>query len=263
MVNDSPLLPRSDGFVHRHLGPRSADLPSMLQVLGVESLSGLIDRAIPEPIRWRGELAVPAARGEAQVLDDLRELAEQNQLARSYLGLGYHGCITPPVVLRNILENPGWYTQYTPYQAEISQGAVGSAVELPDDGARSDRHGGRQLVAARRGDRGGRGHDAMCARARLSKSKSERTRFLHRPTPVIRKLSKSCPQSRAEQHLNIKCVSRRPRLPLPDRIHGFLACCCSIRLLHRAIVDYDYRELVKKVHEMKGDGHGSRGFAQP
>jgi glycine dehydrogenase len=96
----------------------------MLQLLGLRSLAELADQAIPERIRWRGELQLPAARGEAQVLRHLADLAAHNQVFRSYLGMGYHDCITPPVIQRSILENPGWYTQYTPYQAEISQGRM-------------------------------------------------------------------------------------------------------------------------------------------
>jgi glycine dehydrogenase len=118
------LFPRSDSFVHRHNGPRDAELPAMLETCGLASLDELIDRALPPSIRWNGELRTPPAVGEKQVLDDLAAIAGRNRIWRSYLGMGYHGTITPPVILRNILENPGWYTQYTPYQAEISQGRL-------------------------------------------------------------------------------------------------------------------------------------------
>jgi glycine dehydrogenase len=116
--------PRSDAFAHRHLGPDADDVAAMLDVLGVPSLDDLIDRIVPAAIRHRGSLDLPAPRGETQVLADLRALAARNTLHRSYLGMGYHACITPPVILRGILEDPGWYTQYTPYQAEISQGRL-------------------------------------------------------------------------------------------------------------------------------------------
>ncbi|MHC4816100.1 MAG: aminomethyl-transferring glycine dehydrogenase, partial [Planctomycetota bacterium] len=106
-------------------GPRDQDIQSMLKLLGSDSLDALVDSVMPDTIRSEGGLsAVPAACGEMQALDDLRDLASQNQVLRSYIGLGYHDCITPPVILRTILENPGWYTQYTPYQAEISQGRL-------------------------------------------------------------------------------------------------------------------------------------------
>src|SRR5687768_4293427 len=118
------LPPRSDAFVPRHIGPRPHDFPAMLKTLGVERLEQLVERAIPGALRWSGTLDLPAARGEAEVLADLQALAEQNRVFRSYLGMGYHDTRTPSVILRNVLENPGWYTQYTPYQAEISQGRM-------------------------------------------------------------------------------------------------------------------------------------------
>ncbi|MHC4918919.1 MAG: aminomethyl-transferring glycine dehydrogenase, partial [Planctomycetota bacterium] len=126
MASDDPnQQTRSDAFAHRHLGPRDQDIQSMLKLLGSDSLDALVDSVMPDTIRSEGGLsAVPAACGEMQALDDLRDLASQNQVLRSYIGLGYHDCITPPVILRTILENPGWYTQYTPYQAEISQGRL-------------------------------------------------------------------------------------------------------------------------------------------
>src|SRR5262249_57481569 len=96
----------------------------MRGALGMGSLEQLVDRAVPKALRTQKPLAVPTARTETQVLEHLAELASRNQVFRSYLGMGYSGCITPPVILRNILENPGWYTQYTPYQAEISQGRL-------------------------------------------------------------------------------------------------------------------------------------------
>jgi glycine dehydrogenase len=113
-----------DRFAWRHLGPRAPDLEAMLQTLGVGSLDALMDAVVPPAIRLDRPLDLPAARSEAEVLEALRHLAEQNRVFRSWIGMGYSGCITPPVLLRNILENPGWYTAYTPYQPEISQGRL-------------------------------------------------------------------------------------------------------------------------------------------
>ncbi len=96
----------------------------MLRALGLSSLDDLVDRTLPQAIRLKGPLDLVDPRAEHEVLEDLRGLAARNQIFRSYLGMGYHGCLTPPVIQRNILENPGWYTQYTPYQAEISQGRL-------------------------------------------------------------------------------------------------------------------------------------------
>jgi glycine dehydrogenase len=124
MDSSSPAFPRHDSFESRHLGPRRAELQAMLQTLGCESLDDLAEKAIPASIRWHGELSTPAAKSEREALAELSALAAENRVLRSYIGMGYHGTLTPPVIQRNILENPGWYTQYTPYQAEISQGRM-------------------------------------------------------------------------------------------------------------------------------------------
>jgi len=118
------LPPRSDSFLHRHLGPRAEDQRAMLAALGCKSLDDLMHKVVPSGIRLARSLDLPPGKGEQEVLAELRELADQNQVFRSYLGMGYHDCHTPGVILRNVLENPGWYTAYTPYQAEISQGRM-------------------------------------------------------------------------------------------------------------------------------------------
>jgi glycine dehydrogenase len=114
----------TDSFARRHIGPSEAEVEGMLASLGLDSLDALLDVAIPETIRLRRELDLPAAASEHAMLAELRGLADRNQVWRSYLGMGYHDCVTPPVILRNILESPGWYTAYTPYQPEISQGRL-------------------------------------------------------------------------------------------------------------------------------------------
>jgi len=119
----SPLAP-AERFTDRHIGPSPSELPAMLRRLGVERLDALIAQAIPPAIRMKGELDLGPARSEREALDELRRLGAKNVVARSYLGYGYHQTVTPPVIQRNILENPGWYTAYTPYQAEISQGRL-------------------------------------------------------------------------------------------------------------------------------------------
>ncbi len=119
-----PSLLTSDRFAARHLGPSPDDVRTMLDALGYPSLDAFIDAVVPADIRLRRPLALPAARSEAEVLADARAIAGRNRVFRSYLGMGYADCITPPVILRNVLENPGWYTAYTPYQAEIAQGRL-------------------------------------------------------------------------------------------------------------------------------------------
>src|SRR5918994_2058310 len=111
-------------FAYRHIGPRRADVEEMLELLGYESLEQFIDAVVPEEIRLRRPLALPPGRSEREVLQALRGLAGMNRVFRSYIGMGYAGCFTPQVIQRNVLENPGWYTAYTPYQAEISQGRL-------------------------------------------------------------------------------------------------------------------------------------------
>lgn len=111
-------------FADRHIGPRPAEIPGMLDVVGVESLDELIDRAVPDAIRIRERLDLPEPATEAEVLDRLRKIAAKNQVYTSLIGMGYYGTFTPSVISRNVLENPGWYTSYTPYQPEISQGRL-------------------------------------------------------------------------------------------------------------------------------------------
>jgi glycine dehydrogenase len=123
------FLDPTDTFVRRHVAPSDADVSAMLGVVGVESLDQLIDDTIPETIRLKqplklGYTSEDRPLGEHELLTSLKALAEQNRVYRSFIGMGYSDCITPGVILRNILENPGWYTQYTPYQAEISQGRL-------------------------------------------------------------------------------------------------------------------------------------------
>jgi glycine dehydrogenase len=114
----------TDTFVRRHIGPSDADIRAMLATLGLDSLDALVDETVPGAIRNRKGLATGPGRGEHELLEELRALAGRNEVFRSYIGTGYVDCVTPPVIQRNILENPGWYTQYTPYQAEISQGRL-------------------------------------------------------------------------------------------------------------------------------------------
>ncbi len=111
-------------FSSRHIGPNAGERRAMLDVIGVTSLDALIDEALPAGIRLKEPLALPDGISEIRYLRDLRHLAANNQVFRSYIGLGYYGCVTPSVIVRNVLENPGWYTPYTPYQAEIAQGRL-------------------------------------------------------------------------------------------------------------------------------------------
>ncbi|MEO1262800.1 MAG: aminomethyl-transferring glycine dehydrogenase [Bacteroidota bacterium] len=113
-----------DRFADRHIGPSQEDTKEMLKTIGASSLDQLIDETVPAAIRMEGELNLPVAQSEFEYLRELKEVASMNKVYKSHIGLGYYPTITPSVILRNIFQNPGWYTQYTPYQAEISQGRL-------------------------------------------------------------------------------------------------------------------------------------------
>src|SRR2546427_10025419 len=117
-------IPTAESFVPRHVGPDERDVAEMLKTLGFPSLDALIDATVPRKIRLREGLSLPKGLTETEVLTYFRALATKNLVFRSFIGMGYSDCITPPVIQRNILENPGWYTAYTPYQAEIAQGRL-------------------------------------------------------------------------------------------------------------------------------------------
>src|SRR5687768_3433458 len=117
-------LAAAESFVPRHIGPSAADIDKMVAAIGYNSLDDLIEATIPAKIRYRGELNLPSGRAEHEVLADFRAIALKNRVYRSFIGMGYSDCVTPPVIQRNVLENPAWYTAYTPYQAEIAQGRL-------------------------------------------------------------------------------------------------------------------------------------------
>src|SRR6516164_5980242 len=111
-------------FGYRHIGLTGSELESLISATGFETLDALIDAVVPEKIRFKGNLGLPEPLSEAEALRHLRSLADLNSVNKSYIGLGYYPTVTPPAIQRNILENPGWYTAYTPYQAEIAQGRL-------------------------------------------------------------------------------------------------------------------------------------------
>src|SRR5882724_9331278 len=117
-------LAHPDQFVHRHIGPNTNETGAMLALLGHQNLDALINAAVPKQIRIGKKLNLPPARSEFDALAELKRIASENKVHRSFIGQGYYDTVTPPVIQRNVLENPGWYTQYTPYQAEIAQGRL-------------------------------------------------------------------------------------------------------------------------------------------
>ena len=111
-------------FAERHIGPRPSEIKEMLQKIGVDTLDELVAQTIPANIRLDKSLDLPAALNESELLDHMKALGKKNKNYRSYIGMGYYNTVLPGVIQRNILENPGWYTAYTPYQAEIAQGRL-------------------------------------------------------------------------------------------------------------------------------------------
>lgn len=118
------ITQKTSNFTQRHIGPNPDDVQQMLDTLGLSSLDDLIDKTVPQAIRFHQTLNLPAAQSEYAALGKLKQIADKNQVYRSFIGMGYYDCITPAVIQRNILENPGWYTAYTPYQPEIAQGRL-------------------------------------------------------------------------------------------------------------------------------------------
>lgn len=164
-------LQQPDAFLRRHIGPDTPEQQAMLEALGLDSREQLIDETVPPAIRLLGELALPPALDEQAALARLRGYAERNQLWTSLIGMGYHGTITPPVIVRNLLENPGWYTAYTPYQPEISQGRLEALLnfqQLTMDLT------GLDLANASLLDEATAAAEAMALARRVSKSASNR-----------------------------------------------------------------------------------------
>ncbi|MFI5841271.1 aminomethyl-transferring glycine dehydrogenase [Catenuloplanes sp. NPDC051500] len=164
-----PPFDDPDLFSARHIGPSAEDQRRMVQAIGYGSVEELMDVAIPEVIRWHGTLDLPAASTEAEALAELRALASQNTVAVSMIGLGYHGTHTPGVILRNVLENPAWYTAYTPYQPEISQGRLEALLNFQTMVADLT---GLTTANASMLDEGTAVAEAMTLARRASKSKS-------------------------------------------------------------------------------------------
>ena len=129
-IDLGPRIADHGAFQHRHIGPDPAAQDEMLRIIGVPSVNALIDQTIPSGIRFTKPLSLPAAETEAEYLRRLRAVAAKNRVTRSYIGMGYYDCHTPAVIQRNVFENPGWYTPYTPYQAEIAQGRLESLLNF-------------------------------------------------------------------------------------------------------------------------------------
>lgn len=162
-------LEHHSAFIERHIGPNDAEIAHMLRIVGQDSLEALTDAIVPASIKSAAPLALPEAITEVEALAKIRALADRNQVFRSFIGQGYHGTHTPNVILRNILENPAWYTAYTPYQAEISQGRMEALINFQTMCADLT---GMEIANASLLDEATAAAEAMTLAKRSSKSKS-------------------------------------------------------------------------------------------
>lgn len=163
-------LTNSNEFIRRHIGPSESDQQAMLQSLGYNNMADFIGAVVPDNIRSDSALALGDATTEEQALAELRQLASQNQVLKNYIGQGYYNCITPNVILRNVLENPAWYTAYTPYQPEISQGRLEALLNFQ---TMITDLTGMDLASASLLDEGTAAAEAMTLCQRMSKSKGK------------------------------------------------------------------------------------------
>ncbi len=164
-------LEQSDEFISRHIGPCAAETTAMLAAIGAASVEQLIDQTVPAAIRLPADLPLPAPRREHEALADLKAIAGKNKINKSCIGMGYYDTLTPKVILRNVLENPGWYTAYTPYQAEIAQGRLEALLNFQQVIIDLT---GMEIANASLLDEATAAAEAMTMARRVSKSKSNR-----------------------------------------------------------------------------------------
>ncbi len=228
------------GFIRRHVGPGAEDEAAMLAELGMENIEELLDKVVPESIRRRKPLEVKSSLSERQVLNRLYQISIRNQLFKTFIGMGYHNTHTPTVIERNLLRNPAWYTAYTPYQAEISQGRLEALLNFQT--MISDLTG-MELANASVLDEATAAAEAMAMCHRLSKSKSD-----------VFYIADSCHPQTIEVvtnraiHMGIKCVigDAFDASENPELFGILLQYPCSTGEIH------DYGELVSQIHEKQG-----------
>ncbi len=229
-----------DSFAKRHIGPNAANIRSMLDFLGFASLDELIDHAVPPSIRLSQSLKLEKPRSEASALSHLTEIAKKNQVFRSFIGMGYYDCITPPVIQRNILENPGWYTAYTPYQAEIAQGRLEALLNFQTMIIDLT---GLEIANASLLDEGTAAAEAMTMSYGLCKKKAAHTFLVSQdchPQTIEVAQTRALPLG-----INV-VVGHHDTFTFDDSVFGVLL---PYPATDGAI--YDYREVVAKAHDAK------------
>ena len=239
MTENAPLsaLEQKDDFVHRHIGPGDTEIAEMLDSLGFASLHALIDAAVPAAIRSDHELDLGGGCSERDALETLRGMAGRNTVMRSMIGQGYYDCITPPVILRNVMENPGWYTAYTPYQPEISQGRLEALLNFQTMICDLT---GMEVANASLLDEATAAAEAMTMCRRVGKSKSDRFFVSERCLPQTIEVLRT-----RARPLGIEVVVGDHRDGLPDPAPFGI-------LLQYPATDggiEDYRDLVTQAHE--------------
>jgi hypothetical protein len=221
-------LEHHDAFIERHIGPNDAEIAHMLR-----DARPRIARRAHRRHRARehqvpsAALALPEAMTEVEAMAKIRAIADKNQVFSSFIGQGYYGTHTPNVILRNILENPAWYTAYTPYQAEISQGRMEALINFQTDVRRPHRHGDRQRLAAGRSHRRGRSHDAGQALGEVEIQHLPRVR-----ATCTRRRSKCCARAPSRWASNRGGAQRRGR-ELPRRLLRRAAAIPGLERLDR------------------------------
>ena len=233
-------LENNDDFIGRHIGPRAAEKTTMLSRLGYDDMAGFIADVVPTSIFEAQSMALPGAQTEYATLARIREIADQNVVKKSLIGMGYYNTITPPVVQRNVLENPAWYTAYTPYQAEISQGRLEAILNFQT--IIKDLTG-MEIANASLLDEGTAAAEAMTMAQRISRSKA--TQFF---------ISEAClPQTIAVVQTRAKPLGIE--VVVGDHRTDFVAEKCFAALFQYPSVNgtiADFRDAIKDLQANKG-----------
>ncbi|AOE48890.1 aminomethyl-transferring glycine dehydrogenase [Kangiella sediminilitoris] len=232
-------LQQSDDFIRRHLGPRENEIQEMLGELGLTSLDDLVEKAVPHKIQVKEPIAIEASRSEQETLRYLQSLADENIVAKSYIGMGYYDTVTPNVILRNVLENPAWYTAYTPYQPEIAQGRLEAILNFQQMTMDLT---GMELGSASLLDEATAAAEAMALAKRSSKNKKCNSFFVDEKTfPQTIDVIKT----RADHYGWDLIIG-----PVEEAVeHDVFGALLSYTNMHGDIVDIE--PIIEKLHEKK------------